>query len=100
MAKPALGRGLGALLGGSPGSRPAPLPVAPIEHEVPDDERRERVQYVPLGRVRPCAFQPRKNFAADALQELADSIREQGIVQPLIVRERNSDWELIAGERR
>jgi len=45
-------------------------------------------------------MQPRKNFSDDALKELADSIREQGIVQPLIVRERNGFFELIAGERR
>jgi ParB family chromosome partitioning protein len=55
---------------------------------------------VPLQRIHPCQFQPRKQFAAEALQDLADSIKEQGIVQPLIVRERNGALELIAGERR
>jgi ParB family chromosome partitioning protein len=55
---------------------------------------------VPLHRVRPSALQPRKEFSEEALRELADSIREQGIVQPLIVRERNGFFELIAGERR
>jgi ParB family chromosome partitioning protein len=55
---------------------------------------------VPLTRIRPCAFQPRKDFSAEALRELADSIREQGIVQPLIVRARGEGYELIAGERR
>lgn len=104
MAKPALGRGLGALLGGSAVARP-PVPAglqipepsrdaaAPVEH-------RERVQRVPLDRVVPCPFQPRKDFSTETLQELADSIKEQGIVQPLIVRERNGRFELIAGERR
>jgi ParB family chromosome partitioning protein len=58
------------------------------------------VQRVPLTRVRPCPFQPRKEFSAEALRELADSIKEQGIVQPLIVREQNGHLELIAGERR
>jgi ParB family chromosome partitioning protein len=58
------------------------------------------VQRVPLDRVRPCPLQPRKDFSAEALRELADSIREQGIVQPLIVRERGGFFELIAGERR
>jgi ParB family chromosome partitioning protein len=53
-----------------------------------------------LNRIRPSALQPRKEFAPEALQELADSIREQGIVQPLIVRERGGFFELIAGERR
>jgi ParB family chromosome partitioning protein len=58
------------------------------------------VQRVPLGAVRPCSFQPRKSFSTEALQELADSIREQGIVQPLIVRPRGETFEIIAGERR
>jgi ParB family chromosome partitioning protein len=53
-----------------------------------------------LSRVHRCPFQPRKDFTPEALQELADSIREQGIVQPLLVRPREDDFELIAGERR
>ena len=63
-------------------------------------DNRDRVQRVPLNKIRPTALQPRKEFSAEALQELADSIREQGIVQPLIVRERDGFFELIAGERR
>jgi ParB family chromosome partitioning protein len=55
---------------------------------------------VALNRIRPCPLQPRKDFSDEALKELADSIREQGIVQPLIVRERGGFFELIAGERR
>ena len=105
MAKPALGRGLGALLGGSPVlTPPAPAPAvpspAPIPLAAPAPDLRERVQRVPLDRLRPCPLQPRKDFSAEALRELADSIREQGIVQPLIVRERDGYFELIAGERR
>jgi ParB family chromosome partitioning protein len=96
MAKPALGRGLGALIGGPPaGGKPA-LATAPAS--APD--ARELVQRVPLARVRPCPLQPRKDFAPESLRELADSIKEQGIVQPLIVRERTNFLELIAGERR
>ena len=105
MAKPALGRGLGALLGGTPVlTKPAPVSpvppatVAPVP--APPIDARDRVLRVPLGRIRPCALQPRKDFPAETLRELADSIREQGIVQPLIVRERGGHWELIAGERR
>src|SRR5580658_1399902 len=97
MSKPALGRGLGALLGGNPSlTQPASAPA--ISSAAPD--HRERVQRVALNRIRPSALQPRKEFAPEALQELADSIREQGIVQPLIVRERGGFFELIAGERR
>ncbi|HWY31317.1 MAG TPA: ParB/RepB/Spo0J family partition protein, partial [Candidatus Acidoferrum sp.] len=72
---------------------PGTTPMAP---PAPGD----RVQRVPLSRIRPSAMQPRKEFAPEALQELADSIRQQGIVQPLIVRERGGFFELIAGERR
>ena len=103
MSKPALGRGLGALLGGSPpaGRTAAPLPPAPaLTTPVPAPDTREHVERVPLGRIRPCSLQPRKMFSPEALQELADSIKEQGIVQPLIVRERDGNYELIAGERR
>jgi ParB family chromosome partitioning protein len=105
MAKPALGRGLGALLGGSP---PAARPILPTAASLtatapsaaPSSGDREAVRRVPLERVRPCPFQPRKEFAPEALQELADSIKEQGIIQPLIVREKPDVFELIAGERR
>jgi ParB family chromosome partitioning protein len=104
MAKPALGRGLGALLGGNPVlTQPIPAPAAPVSQPVvlsPAPDVHERVQRVPLDRIRPCSLQPRKDFSAEALRELADSIREQGIVQPLIVRERGGHFELIAGERR
>ncbi|MDD5139356.1 MAG: ParB/RepB/Spo0J family partition protein [Verrucomicrobiales bacterium] len=102
MAKPALGRGLGALMGGNP-PFPQPAPVASIPQSVipvPAPDNRERVLRVPLDKIRPSALQPRKEFSDEALRELADSIREQGVVQPLIVRERNGFFELIAGERR
>jgi ParB family chromosome partitioning protein len=102
MAKPALGRGLGALLGGSPIAKP-PTPVSvptPVPEAQSVPEPREGVERVPLERIRPCPLQPRKDFPPETLRELADSIREQGIVQPLIVRERNGVLELIAGERR
>jgi ParB family transcriptional regulator, chromosome partitioning protein len=101
MAKPALGRGLGALLGGSPAiTVPAPPAAIPVATPAAAPDSRERVQRVPLDKIRPCPLQPRKDFSDEALRELADSIREQGIVQPLIVRERGGFFELIAGERR
>jgi len=111
MAKPALGRGLGVLLGSHP-PLPAAIPASAVTSSgtttlpvpgtlsAPAAGPGERVQRVPLNRVRASAMQPRKQFAPEALQELADSIRQQGIVQPLIVRERGGFFELIAGERR
>ena len=104
MAKPALGRGLGALLGGAPAAAKPPPSEAPasvpVATYVPPIDARDRVQRVALDRIRPCPFQPRKDFTADTLRELADSIREQGIVQPLIVRDKGDHFEIIAGERR
>lgn len=108
MAKPVLGRGLGALF--SPAA-PAPVlapqsatnsfqptVVSPVPAAPVDD--RERVQKVPVAKVKPCPFQPRKDFSEESLKDLAASIKEQGIVQPLIVRVREDGFELIAGERR
>src|SRR2546423_8768663 len=105
MSKSALGRGLGALLGGvSPLAKSAPASAdsasfEPTVVETSADDR-ERVQQLALDRLRPSPFQPRKDFAPEALRELADSIKEQGIIQPLIVRQRDGFFELIAGERR
>jgi len=104
MAKPALGRGLGALLGGS--TPAAKLNPAAAERSMmtsasgPDTDTREHVERVPLTSIRPCSLQPRKDFSEETLRELADSIREQGIIQPLVARVRNGEYELIAGERR
>lgn len=58
------------------------------------------VKKVPLGEVVPSPLQPRKEFAPEQLSELMDSIREHGIIQPLIVRMVAGKYELIAGERR
>jgi ParB family chromosome partitioning protein len=103
MAKPALGRGLGALLGNNPVATPQ-APSASNSAAARDENSAAApagsVRIVPVQRVRPCAFQPRKDFPAESLQELADSIKSQGIVQPLVVRESNGQFELIAGERR
>jgi ParB family chromosome partitioning protein len=89
MAKSGLGKGLGALI-----STPASIPQA----EVADTG--ERVHQVNLTNIVPSALQPRKDFAREALQELIDSIRQHGIIQPLIVRQAGARFELIAGERR
>jgi ParB family transcriptional regulator, chromosome partitioning protein len=110
MAKPALGRGLGALLsGGTMAARstsPAPETTAPAQRPAPPAEsnpasdKGEQIRQVRLELVHPCPFQPRKSFPVEALEELADSIKKQGIVQPLICRPSNGGFELIAGERR
>src|SRR5438128_206523 len=89
MAKSGLGKGLDALIG---------APVAASRAEVV--ESGERVHQINLANIVPSALQPRKDFGRDALQELIDSIRQHGIIQPLIVRQMGARFELIAGERR
>jgi ParB family chromosome partitioning protein len=103
MAKPALGRGLGALLAGNP----AAMPKGPATSSAAESRGLEQpsepsghARTVPVQKIRPCAFQPRKDFSSEGLRELAESIRAQGIVQPLVVRESNGNFEIIAGERR
>lgn len=90
MSKPVLGKGLGALIKKSGAAVPDP--------SMPRDG--ESVEKVSLDRLTPSPLQPRKNFAEDALEELKESIRQHGIIQPLIVREVAGKLELIAGERR
>jgi len=85
MAKVVLGKGLSALI-----NTPKP----------PSLEPGDRVERVALAEIVPSPLQPRKEFRSDQLQELVDSIREHGIIQPLIVRRVNGKCELIAGERR
>jgi ParB family chromosome partitioning protein len=89
-----LGRGLNALIKAPSGEASAAKPVAaPV---APGD----RVLKVALDRVVPSPLQPRKRFHQENLEELVDSIREHGVIQPLIVREVDGNYELIAGERR
>jgi ParB family chromosome partitioning protein len=86
-----LGRGLDALLGGVPES----------EQEQAKASARGELRPLPLDLLERGRFQPRSEFDPDALQELADSIRSQGVVQPIVVRPLPGNrFEIIAGERR
>ena len=89
MARSGLGKGLGALIG---------TPSVAAATDVA--ESGERVHQIDLARIVPSTLQPRKDFGREALQELIDSIRQHGIIQPLIVRQVGARFELIAGERR
>lgn len=95
MAKQALGKGLGALISAPPSVAGVARPPA-LAQPAPGDV----VRRVPLDQVVPSPLQPRKEFVAEQLTELMESIREHGIIQPLIVRPVNGKLELIAGERR
>ena len=89
-----LGRGLSALM----------ADVTPdTSHGEAADEPRHADMMVPIEKITPNPDQPRRSFEQSALDELADSIREKGVIQPLIVREsprKPGDFEIVAGERR
>jgi len=72
----------------------------PVIRPEPGTSTAAGIRRVPLDLVEPSPLQPRRDFTEEALRELADSIREQGIIQPLVVRPVGNKLELIAGERR
>ena len=84
MEKKALGKGLSAL----------------IPERVEETHKNVSDSLVNVNRIKPNPFQPRENFDKKRLDELVQSIREKGVIQPVIVREKDGDYELIAGERR
>ena len=90
--KPAagLGRGLQALLG------EAAVPSASTKAPEP----RGGVREIEIGRIRPNPEQPRVQFREDAIDELADSIAERGVLQPILLRPHGDGFEIVAGERR
>lgn len=119
--KPALGRGLDALFGGPaeppkfpapprptnfapPHPSPGPLPpiaVVPVVEPEPEPETpTDGLWEIPVEQIQPNPNQPRKDFDREKLAELAASIREKGILQPIIVRAVGDGFQIIAGERR
>lgn len=60
----------------------------------------DKIIDIPLANLRPNPYQPRKTFDEEAIRELAESIREHGVIQPIVVREALRGYEIIAGERR
>jgi ParB family chromosome partitioning protein len=85
----ALGRGLSSL-----------LPPRPSAAAVPALEVQQRPTKLPIDEIEPNPMQPRSVFNSDRLEELAASIRANGIIQPLIVRQHGGGYQLVAGERR
>ncbi len=93
----ALGRGLSALI---PGAPTASRPGAPAGPPPADVEADSAPLYIAISKIAPNPNQPRRVFREEELASLAASIREQGILQPLVVRRRQDGYELIIGERR
>jgi len=85
MERKALGKGLSAL-----------IPERPADQNGHKDE----IVYVQTDRIKPNPFQPREDFDNTSIEELAQSIKEKGVIQPLLVRRKGDNYELIAGERR
>ena len=89
-----LGRGLSALLG-----EEKPQPVAVVE----DGDAPKAANVIPIDTLKPSRFQPRRDFNEETLEDLVTSIREKGILQPILVRpdpQATGRFEIIAGERR
>ena len=82
MERKALGKGISAL-------------IPEREQEV-----RESIIYAKTSQIKPNPFQPREDFDLQSIEELAQSIKEKGVIQPLLVRRKGDNYELIAGERR
>ena len=92
--KRALGRGLEELFNNEN------LNLSQIEESVYETARTDEIVELDLDTLRANPYQPRKIFDEDALQELADSIKEHGVFQPIIVKKSIKGYEIIAGERR
>lgn len=95
--KKGLGKGLDSLIPDNKGSKSS---VESEPHPKDEEEQNSGEQMMKINMVEPNREQPRKKFEEDALLELADSIKQFGILQPLLVRKRKDYYEIIAGERR
>ena len=98
MERKALGRGLDALLPQAPPAAAAPPDI--VDGEKKGEQTPAGVAEVDIDRVRPNPRQPREHFNEDALESMASSLRERGMLQPLVVRSEGDGFQLIAGERR
>ena len=99
--KRGLGRGLDALLGNAntKATETAPVPVATTGSGVVDENN--SLKHLPVEFIQPGKYQPRHNMDAESLEDLANSIKVQGVMQPIVVRSISSNkYEIVAGERR
>jgi ParB family chromosome partitioning protein len=103
LKKRGLGKGLEALLGTSQAARQKQI-VSDTQADAAQnrvDNQKGELQTLPLNWLRPGKYQPRRDMSQDALEDLANSIRAQGVIQPIVVRQMaDQQYEIIAGERR
>lgn len=101
-----LGKGLGAIFGNNADLGQLRQPVGYVNKEVVSSEARPQetsadIMRIPVEMIEPNPFQPRMSFDTEALEELADSIRTLGLIQPITVRKKADDrYQIISGERR
>jgi ParB family chromosome partitioning protein len=86
MKKRALGKGLNALI--------------PKVEDIIEDEKKKAVQEIPLDQVQPNPYQPRHQFNSKTIQQMAESIKTKGLLQPIVVRRVDDRFQLVSGERR
>jgi ParB family transcriptional regulator, chromosome partitioning protein len=109
--KSRLGRGLGGLIANSApatsksepaktAAAPTPAPAAPAAAAAPAVPPAPGFQEIPVQAVEPSPYQARREISAEQLNELAESIRSEGLLQPIVVRKHGEKYQLIAGERR
>ncbi|MCR4601082.1 MAG: ParB/RepB/Spo0J family partition protein [Clostridia bacterium] len=97
--KKGLGRGLQSLFADTAVNEEMPVNPQSTE-EVAFEVSPDSVSYINLNNIKPNASQPRKTFDPESIKDLADSIREHGMIQPIIVRPSENGFEIVAGERR
>lgn len=95
-----LGRGLEALLGDEEINLNLDDETTDVSSFVENTVFKTEKNEIKISDIVPCSFQPRTEFDRDALESLAQSIKEKGVLQPLLVRKKNDKYEIIAGERR
>ena len=95
--KGGLGRGLDALFADVPVK--APNETDSFSSGASEDEQ-DKVKYIKIHDIMPNVNQPRKTFNEEKIEELALSIKEHGIIQPIVVRKKSKGYEIVAGERR
>lgn len=99
--KGGLGRGLDALFADAvPVSDPVKEEIKQGDEKKTEDKSGDSVQYINIHDIMPNANQPRKTFSEEKIDELAKSIKEHGIIQPIVVRKKDKSYEIVAGERR